>query len=251
MANENEERELEKLINHFVVRARESGLYIGHDIKMMEGYEFRCLPHILAYSPQSSLYFTLTPTYSLDFRDIEDYDGTVPRNPKKQNEILDSILQATPCVTRRLIRSLASELTPPPKLDCLDFEITTDLGDPDYGTIFQFGLGYLSEPWLIRSPPRQEGYQNKEEFESDLREWNNFYLPVIQKYGDRFREIMVLGEELSHYEKGVLVKSGEYRFDVDTKGVDATKRAIDLGFEICQDKELDELLNQRSVEDDR
>ncbi|MBI5803633.1 hypothetical protein HY450_00145 [Candidatus Pacearchaeota archaeon] len=251
MTNENEERELEKLIKHFVVRAGESGLHIDQDITTMEGYEFRCWPYIWTDSALSSLYFRLGPTYSLDFSDVLEFEGTIPRNPEKQKEILDSILQARPWATRRLIRSLASKLTPLPKLDCLDFEIQTDLDDSDYRTIFQFGLGYLSEPWGIRSPPRQENYQNKEGFERELRKWHDFYLPVIQKYGERFREIMVLGKELNCHKKGVLVKCGEYCFDVNNESVDATKRAIDLGFEICQDEQLDALLNKRGAKDER
>ena len=64
------------------------------------------------------------------------------------------------------------------------------------------------------------GFFTTQTFATDLDLFNTFHLPVLQKYGDRLKQVIDLGENL-----------------------DAAKKAIDLGFEICGDKSLDHLLD--------
>jgi hypothetical protein len=242
-----EESKLEEIMHYFIERTTQSGLLMNCSLSSTEGGgETWYHPYIWADSGLSSLRLVLCPTYLIDLDKMD--VSTTPENPVKERRILDSILKRNLAKTRKYIKSLASDLIPNPQLEALDISIECPADSSDYTTIFEFGLGNLSEPCRIHTPPKQKNYKNKEEFEERLNTWEIFYSPVIRKYGSKFREIMHLGKEFTQYENGALVKVENCSaFDVDSLGLDSAKRVIDLGFKICQDEELDDFLNRVSV----
>ena len=217
-----DERKFEELVCYFMTKAKESGLDIATNLDGMDlpgCSDLWFWPYICCTSKLGNLDTVLTPTYLIDV--LETDIDELPDDSKKERQVLNALIESNMQKVKRRLARLASDSVCQPRLICLDLYV--DFCEPRMNKdhIFNFGLGDdASYPCGISSLPNPDNYTDVKTFATDLDLFNTFHLPVLQKYGDRLKQVIDLGENL-----------------------DAAKKAIDLGFEICGDKSLDHLLD--------
>lgn len=230
---ESEERKLEEIVCYFRKKAGEGfrrhglkiekGFTIGDELLLSTDSVSYYYPNITVLSRSKMLRFMADLYYSIRGEDCD--TSKIEKNSERESKVLSALLKDDPNNVKEYIRSIAQETVPFPRLEGLDLHLVIPSKSRYLENVFTFALGDSVDVSEIRSLPIQENYRSKEEFERELRDWQNFYFPAIQRYGSRFNEILVLG-----------------------KNLDISKKAIDLGFEICQDEELDEQLSKAGEE---
>lgn len=229
--NEPQESELEELAKHFLETGRESGLSAeaDYDLQFVDN-RFTYWTYLRYESSNNSFILSLDRDYDVDLNLIDPPIKDTYTEGFVDLPLNDDILEAlenkdTP---KEKIKNSLVDLLPEPSLDSLGISLKVFNQNTGWETIFEVGFGHMycgeniglldadfRENFLLKykNKPKEEALRIYEEI------WERVYLPILKKYGNKMAEI----------------NSSENPRDL-------IKKAIDLGFEICKDSELEKIL---------
>ena len=213
------EEQLEELVRYFGIRARESRLEISGDIGEMsggspEGYYF---PWLRCYSKSGELATYLSLCYRFDFTNLEIEEGAF-KDARSEKRVIDALFKGDmQHASRRLLREAVRVISGQEmRLTDVDVYLVT-AHEPNYeDAIFSSEIQGATEIRAHRT------YEDENRINRE-RIWLRYCLPVIQRYGSRMQEIIILSK---------------------SDRLSAQRISIDLGIEICKDQELDEILQK-------
>jgi len=217
------EEELERLVEHYLAKERASGLDVKVSCFTGE-FDFTEYFNFYTYRKASSdrriMGLFLNRDYIITPSDIT--RDLTEEELEEIHLIAEDVLEREDIKTG--LRNLVSLLVPLPKLNLVGVGIRGTFID----VIDILYANSDGEVWSIldsRSPPTYDkghpkaGQIDWDSWRSYEQKWIKFYFPIIRKYGHRIADVHCTEEKL-----------------------DRIKKTIDLSFEMCTDKELDEFL---------
>ena len=226
--NDDEERRkneslLEELADYFIAKADESELPKTAEFSEDAGnlpYNVNYYTYIVYTSQLGNIAVTLDRDYTFDLEHI--VASSIKENQVKEGKVNDALLQERNI--KRKLKNLALDFFPEPHLYNIGVSIKII---PK--TILKVEEGEYPEPlhsiFELTEPQTyydNDGSFNAKKWEDYKRVWEEIYMPVIERYGNR-----IAGIALSQEETSTLMK-----------------KVIDLGFEMCKDEELDKSLEK-------